>query len=215
MPNRIIKESVCTSEEINALTDAEECFFYRLLTACDDFGLMDARPVILKARCYPLKSIDINCIQMMLGVLQSHGLIRLYEVAGKPYLSFVSWEKHQQIRAKKPKYPIPQDGSDINCNQLQANVPVIQSNPIQSTSVARDCIAFDGSSFQNLSGHVEVWRKAYPAIDVEDEVRKAAAWLVSNPKNRKKALGRFLNGWLSRAQDKAPRVPNQERRDWI
>ena len=35
MPNRILKDSICTSETIEGLTDAEEVFFYRLLVQCD------------------------------------------------------------------------------------------------------------------------------------------------------------------------------------
>jgi len=133
MPNRILKESICTSEEIDKLTDQQEVFFYRLMVACDDFGLMDARPAILKARCYPLKAIDCKRIQMYLDALHDVGLIRLYVVDGKQYLHITNWEKHQTIRAKKPKYPYPQ-ADDFICKQMQADVPVIQSNPIQSES---------------------------------------------------------------------------------
>lgn len=73
-------------------------------------------------------------------------------------------------------------------------------------SVESKKITFDGSNFQNINGHMAVWKKAYPAIDIEIELQKAAAWLVSNPNNRKSQYGRFLNGWLTRAQDRAPRV---------
>lgn len=133
MPNRILKESICTSEEIDLLTPEQEVFFYRLMVVCDDFGLMDARPAIIKARCYPLKAVDIKRIQSLLDKLHDVGLIRLYESGGKAYLHVTNWEKHQSIRAKKPKYPYPQ-ADDFICKQTQANVPVIQSNPIQSES---------------------------------------------------------------------------------
>ena len=134
MPNRIIKESICTSEEIDLLDSEQEVFFYRLMVVVDDFGLMDARLSILKAKCYPLKSIEINSIQLNLARLQAVGLVRLYQVDGKPYLSITNWAKHQQIRAKRAKYPTPEQGSEITCNQWIANVPVIQSNPIISLS---------------------------------------------------------------------------------
>lgn len=133
MPNRIIKESICTSEEIDKLTPEQEVFFYRLLVACDDYGLMDARPAILKARCYPLKSIESKRIQTLLDALNSVGLVSIYKSDGKDYLHVTNWEKHQTIRAKKPKYPYPQS-DEIICKQMQADVPVIQSNPIQEES---------------------------------------------------------------------------------
>lgn len=53
---------------------------------------------------------------------------------------------------------------------------------------------------------MQKWSNAYPAIDIRKEVERAEAWLLANPKNRKSDYVRFLNGWLSRAQDKAPRA---------
>lgn len=219
MPNRIIKDSICTSEDINSLDDQAECFFYRLMTACDDFGIMDARPVILKARCYPLKSIDINRIQEMLGEFVGLRLIRLYSVDGKPFLQFVNWEKHQQIRAKKPKYPLPSAGVEITCNQLISDAPVIQSNPIQSCTapnaakpVRQKQIEFDGHQFLHVTeDHRDLWQRAYPALSLDAELSKAAAWLNANPKNRKSNYDRFLTNWLARAQDKAPRMQASEK----
>ena len=145
MPNRILKESICTSEEIDSLTPEQEVFFYRLLVACDDYGLMDARPAILKARCYPLKAVEIKRIQMMLEALSDTKLIGLYEVDGKQYLCVTNWEKHQTIRAQKPKYPYPK-ADDFICKQMQADVPVNQSNPIQSESNPNPILA-DASLF--------------------------------------------------------------------
>lgn len=131
MPNRIIKESICTSEEIDGLPLSAEVLFYRLMVNADDHGRFDARLKMVASKCYPLKSIDIKSLQEDLTRLQAAGLVNLYEVDGRPYGMFVKWAKHQQIRAKRAKYPDPEDGSDITCNHLQANVHVIQSNPIQ------------------------------------------------------------------------------------
>ena len=52
MPNRILKESICTSESIDRLSWLEEVTFYRLIVNCDDYGRMDARPPILRARLF-------------------------------------------------------------------------------------------------------------------------------------------------------------------
>lgn len=155
MPNRIIKESICTSETLEQLEPEEEVFFYRLIVNCDDFGIMDARPAILRAKCYPLKldKVKEKDIEKWLQSLIKAGLIILYEVDGKQYLKMASWEKHQQIRARRSKYPLPDSeeaqlltidsngnqmqSDDINCNQTQSNVPVIQSNPIQIESESK------------------------------------------------------------------------------
>jgi len=145
MPNRIIKESICTSDQIDGLTASAECLFYRLMVNADDFGLFDGRLKVIASKCYPLKSIDINSVQADLALLLAAKLIFLYEVDDKPFLKLSGWDKHQQIRAKRAKYPLPEQGSAINCNQLissASNCPrnpiqsnLIQSNPIQSNPI--------------------------------------------------------------------------------
>ena len=140
MPNRIIKETICTSENIDALTPEEETFFYRLIVNCDDYGRMDARTPILRAKCFPLKldKVKDKEIEKWIKNLARQQLIIIYEVEDRLYLQMVTWDKHQQIRAKRSKFPSPEDGrikliaDDSRCNQKSANVPVIQSNPIQS-----------------------------------------------------------------------------------
>ena len=137
MPNRIIKESICTSETVDKMTWFEECFWHRLIVNCDDYGCMDARPKILKAKLFPLKDrLTVKDIEDALHKLADMDCVRLYECDSKPYLYLPSWEVHQTVRAKKRKYPDPNNvkSSEIICKQMHADDPVIQSNPIQSES---------------------------------------------------------------------------------
>jgi hypothetical protein len=48
--------------------------------------------------------------------------------------------------------------------------------------------------------------KAYPAVDVPAEIARAEAWLIANPANAKSNGARYLNSWLARAQERAPRA---------
>ena len=143
MPNRILKDSICTSDNQNLLTAEQEVFWYRLLVQCDDYGRMDARPAILRARCYPLRlgTVSEQNVNDWLTALVRSDLVKVYEVAGKPYLQITTWDKHQQVRAKRSKYP-PMIADDIRCKQVLADAPVIQSNPIpiqsESESNAQD-----------------------------------------------------------------------------
>lgn len=114
MPNRIIKESICRSDTINSLKPFEEILFYRLIVNCDDYGRFDGRPEIIKGSCFPLKDTAVKDIGAALKRLVEVGLVDLYEVYGKPVLQLSTWSAHQQIRAKKSKYPAP----DETCNQL-------------------------------------------------------------------------------------------------
>lgn len=140
MPNRILKESICASDSIDQLSWFEECLYYRLLVNCDDFGRFDGRVAIIKNRLFPLKeNLKQKMVETAVNKLAEVGLIALYESDGKPYLYLPTWEKYQTIRNKQSKYPDPNTCKQLksfasNCNQAQANVPVIQSNPIQSES---------------------------------------------------------------------------------
>ena len=128
MPNRFIKESICTSDSIDGLSWFDEVFFYRLTVNADDYGRFDARTAILKARLFPLKNISDKQIEQALASLEQADLIHLYESEGKPYLHLPTWGKHQSVRNSKSKYPSPVEGNpqalECNCKQLKANVPV-------------------------------------------------------------------------------------------
>jgi len=47
------------------------------------------------------------------------------------------------------------------------------------------------------------WVQAYPGVQIGTELEKAAAWAAANPTKRKKDWRRFLNNWMSRAQERA------------
>jgi len=138
MPNRMIKDSIHTSEKVNAMTDFQFRLWISLIAMVDDYGRGDARPAVIKGACFPLRErLTIKDISAALAGLAGIGCIVLYEVDGRPFLCFPNWEKHQTIRNKRSKFPAPPDNLqaiDFNCNQLNANVPVIQSNPIQIES---------------------------------------------------------------------------------
>lgn len=184
MPNRIIKESICTSDTIDRLSPEEEVFFYRLIVNCDDFGRMDARPQILRAKCFPLRldQVDDCTIIDWLYKLEEVGLVQLYEIDKKKYIQVVTWNDHQQIRAKKSKFPAPDDGlksSDINCDQMRANVPVIQSNPIQSeyeSESESNPIPEDDDWVKIAKTYTDLTGRSESPLDVQDikEVLKLA-----------------------------------------
>lgn len=55
---------------------------------------------------------------------------------------------------------------------------------------------------------VKHYKELYPAVDILQELKKMVGWLESNPQNRKTKNGvkSFITRWLSRCQDKAPKV---------
>lgn len=144
MPNRILKESICTSETTDQLSDAEERFFTRLITQCDDYGRMDARPAILRARCFPLRldSISDALILTWRTKLVEVGLISLYTVDERQYLEMVTWAKHQTVRAQRSKWPIP---IAYDCEQMRADASTCSRNPIRESESLSESISISES----------------------------------------------------------------------
>jgi hypothetical protein len=144
MPNRILKESITTSESLSKLTAEEERHFHRCLVLADDFGCLQMHSMVVRAKAYSrmLDTVTTDNVDVWNKALASHGLIHLYEADGELYGHFVKWSKHQTIRAKRSKHPTPP--CEYNCDhlqaaacngkQMQAHVSVIQSNTIHSES---------------------------------------------------------------------------------
>lgn len=110
MGNRMIKESICTSEKIAELTDFEFRLWVGLITQADDAGRGDARPAVIKGRVFPLRErITAKDVDAALHGLAAKGCVSLYKVGGKPYFWFPTWAEHQRIREVKPKFPGPED----------------------------------------------------------------------------------------------------------
>nr|DAE40227.1 MAG TPA: replisome organizer [Caudoviricetes sp.] len=233
MPNRILKESICTSDSIDSLGWFDEVLFYRLIVNCDDYGRFDGRPAIIKNRLFPLKeNLTAKTVARAIEKLASAGLVTLYVFEGKPYLYLPTWNHHQSVRAKFSKYPAPEDGcermksSASNCNQMNANVPVFECDiresifenresnvgaepePASAPPVA-ELPLNDGSLFRVYAPDASKWSTLYPAVNVLQELRKMTGWLDANPKRRKTKAGirSFITSWLAREQDRGGAAP--------
>ncbi len=155
MPNRILKESICRSDSIDLLSWFEEVLFYRLIVNCDDYGRFDGRIAIIKGTCFPLKDITNRDIEKALNKLVAVGLVAHYIVEEKPYLQLLAWERHQQIRSKKSKYPA-QDGT---CNQMISDDCKCPRNPIQSESNPN---TNPNPNVRDCATEIEKFFEAYP-----------------------------------------------------
>ena len=164
MPNRIIKESICTSEKLASLTDFEFRLWVGLITQADDSGRGDARPAIIKGRVFPLRDrVTSKDIEAAVRGLAAKGCVSLYTVGGKPYFWFPTWGEHQRIRDVKPKYPGPDEADDISpqsaadCGDVRP-----ESNPIQSESIS-----------ESKETSFDVFWAAYPRKVGKADARKA------------------------------------------
>ena len=223
MPNRIIREGITTSEPLAFVSFQAETLFYRLLVTADDFGVYDARPVIVRARCMPLRDVSAAEVGEWLRELAEHSLIVLYEVGGAAYLFIPKFK--QRTRNAAPKYPLP-DGWGIVGGQLAVNgqttasgsQPYVGGGGGGVCEVGKDGAAppaapppafslplNTGAEFPIPEAQVREFADLYPAVDVMAQLRKMRGWLIANPANRKTSAGvlRFVTRWLGQEQDKA------------
>ena len=123
MGNRILKQEICTGEEVDLLSWFEEVLFYRLIVNCDDYGCFDRRAKIIKAALFPLKEVTTKQIDNAVDRLSTVGLVRVYEVQGRPYLQLTTWSKHQRLRNSKHRYPTPEEADlpqvAASCGELR------------------------------------------------------------------------------------------------
>tara|TARA_R110000765_G_scaffold189863_1_gene295203 strand:+ start:96 stop:482 length:387 start_codon:yes stop_codon:yes gene_type:complete len=74
-----------------------------------------------------------------------------------------------------------------------------------------------GNIYQTEDADVIAWQRAYPKVDVHQELAAMESWLDANPAKRKtpKGIKRFINSWLSRAQNQggSPMVKSYRKAD--
>ena len=56
---------------------------------------------------------------------------------------------------------------------------------------------------------IDMWRKAYPNVDVKAELEKSRVWLLSNTNKAKKDFKGFSNRWLGKACQSGGSIPIQ------
>lgn len=62
---------------------------------------------------------------------------------------------------------------------------------------------FESGQFEGITNVKKTqWADAFPAVDIELEIKRAALWALNNPKKRKNNWGRFLVNWFSRTQER-------------
>ena len=107
MPTRLIRDGIITSTTANRLTESELLFFILLMLTADDKGKFDAHPAVVRANVYPFRVDEVSKedVSAKLKAVASVGLVRLYEVDGKPYGIIPKFG--QRVRIKYDKFPDP------------------------------------------------------------------------------------------------------------
>lgn len=83
MPRRTLRDTINTSPHVDKLDFASEVLYRRLMSEVDDYGRMEALPVIIRSKCFPLRVDRIRETDLVrsLAACQDADLIRIYEVS--------------------------------------------------------------------------------------------------------------------------------------
>lgn len=116
-----------------------------------------------------------------------------------------------QLQQKVEIEPVAENRTKVeiepSCSKAELKV---ETEPAQA-DVFIKLPLINGDDFLVTKDYVKELKDLYPAVDVEQALRGMRGWLDSNPRNKKTPRGikRFITGWISREQDKAPRVSDK------
>lgn len=109
------------------------------------------------------------------------------------------WNKEKDLSSRNAPTPSPTPSPTPPKNKVDNSLRSLSTS--SATKIEFD---FDVITFIGISEAVkEKWRKAFPAVNVDQELENATSWLHANPKNKKSNYERFLHNWFQRQQDKA------------
>lgn len=96
-----------------------------------------------------------------------------------------------------PKAGVRQQSNEVQCiksPEPEADIEALVLN--------------DGTEWKPNKALVAEFVRLYPNVDVKQQFSEMRGWCISNPTKRKTKRGitRFVNGWLSRAQDRGNRI---------
>lgn len=221
MPNRLIKETIRTSKNVNSLSDFQFRLWTYLITYVDDYGRGSADPEILKGFVFTRrKGITEKQIDDGMAALANKGMIILYESEGESFFCFPKWDNHQRIRSKKSKFPAPDENlltHDSNLLTHDSNLRTrdclnpIQSNPIQSESEsesegearapARERHKY--GEYKNVllsDSDMDKLKTEFPG-DYEQRIERLSEYLAQTGKSYKNHLATIRN-WARRENEK-------------
>jgi hypothetical protein len=222
---RNLKPSFFKNEFLAECEPMARLLFAGLWCLADCEGRMECRPLRIKAELFPYDNCDIRDL---LGQLQAHGFIDIYEVDGVQLLEIPTFAEHQRCHPSEGSKSLParEKGDAVifhgepgkktaNCalypnsfNPNSSNPLDAPSKPTKRRTSSKPVDPLRWSAENGWEGitdadHAE-WSQAYPAADLPVELAKANQWLKANPKKATKSNWRrwLTTVWLSKCQDR-------------
>lgn len=220
---RSIKPEFPHSESMGRVSRESRLCFILLWTIADDAGRLRGNSRMLASLLYPYDDDAKKHIDGWLDQLSSEGCIARYEVDGTSYVQVLNWSAHQKIdkpsASKLPAFdessrglanlrePSTMDQDGIG-KEGKGEEGKGSATPPSDVPHVLTLPLVDGSEHPVTQVAIDDWHKAYPAVDVVQQLHQMRAWCIANPANRKTARGinAFVVRWLAKSQDRAPRT---------
>ena len=117
---------------------------------------------------------------------------------------------HQEENKKQNKKKNSETEKDTEAESEEESYSCSEPPPVVSELPAAEIPLNDGREYPLYRRDLDEYAALYPAVDIEQELRNIRGWCLSNPTRRKTRHGvrRFINGWLSREQDRGGKKPD-------
>src|SRR4030042_612014 len=216
---RYIKPEFFSDEDLAELPFQTRITFAGLWCYADKAGRLEDRPKFLKAMIFPYDNVDMEKqLEMLCNGKHENGtpFIQRYESNGVKLLQIFKWNKHQKPHHTEkesifpPAPPLKDKGDgDGECHNDKLdlnNVPLTVKKPISKLT--------DQEFLKKLKEN-----PAYKEIDIDRELGKLDAWLLTpRGKGKKKSRQRIVN-WLNGVEipikiNQGPPTDPMDRRMW-
>lgn len=161
--------------------------------------------------------ISVNQLRAALTIMKTLGMVTIKPNAKYSLISITNWSEYQhqppadsqQFTSSSPADSHKQEGSKNVKNGKNENIYPAPLTPDAVFYVPTNKYGTQGETYPIDQPTIDQWAMIYPAADIDGEIRKIIGWSDSNPTKRKTHGGmkRFINSWLSRAQDKGHTNP--------
>lgn len=230
MRSRNIKPGFFRNELLAECSFQARLLFAGLWCVADREGRLEDRRKRLKADIFPFDEADMD---ELIDELVDREFVGRYSVDGHNYLLVMNFKKHQSPHNTEKSSDIPPPTGEITVGSplCHGAVTVTQrlgndAHPLIPDSGFSDSGFSDSAApreaakrpkigwtecdgFLNVTDKQrEEWAGAFPACDITRQLKAAHNWLVANPAKRKKNYARFLNNWLTNAQEKGGDKPS-------
>jgi len=205
---RMIDKRISKSKKLARLKfDRSRVLYFMIYPHLDCEGRFTGDPEEIKEDCCPKLKYSFKRIAESVVDLANVGLLILYEDEDEcPFIQYTKFEPFQvgmrKDREAPSQIPSPQENPS-NAGVTPALYLRLSLSLRKEGKKEEIYFDFKERQFFNIKDEdVQGWLEAYPACDVNSELRKMREWLLANPEKKKKNYRRFIVNWLIRTQDK-------------